>query len=98
MRIAMNEATLTFRVDEALKDQFTNAAKNRDRTAAQLLRDFMRDFVSQQQTSSYDTWLRDQVQMGLESAKAGRLIPADKVEAEFKARRMATKRKISAKA
>lgn len=94
----MNEATLTFRVDETLKDQFSNAAKSRDRTAAQLLRDFMRDFVSQQQTSAYDAWLRDQVQVGLESAKAGRLIAADKVEAEFKARREATKRKLSARA
>jgi predicted transcriptional regulator len=94
----MNEATLTFRVDEALKDQFTNAAKDRDRTAAQLLRDFMRDFVSQQQTRTHDAWLRDQVQIGLESAKAGRLVAADKVEAEFKVRRMATKRKLSASA
>jgi predicted transcriptional regulator len=94
----MNEATLTFRVDETLKDQFTNAAKKRDRTAAQLLRDFMRDFVSQQATSNYDAWLRDQVQIGLESAKAGRLIAADKVEAEFKARREVTKRKLSARA
>jgi plasmid stabilization system protein ParE len=37
----------------------------------------------------YDAWLRDQVQIGLESAKAGRLLPAEKVEAEFKARREA---------
>jgi predicted transcriptional regulator len=94
----VNEATLTFRVDEALKDQFTNAAKNRDRTAAQLLRDFMRDFVSQQQSSSYDAWLRDQVNIGLESAQAGRLIAADQVEAKFKARREATKRKLASRA
>lgn len=93
----MNEATLTFRVDEALKDQFSTAAKSRDITAAQLLRDYMRDFVSQQQSSSYDTWLREQVQAGLESANAGRLIEADKVEAEFKARREATKRRLSGK-
>ena len=41
----MSEATFTFRVDEGLKDQFSTAAKSRDRTGAQLLRDFMRDFV-----------------------------------------------------
>jgi len=40
----MSEATFTFRVDESLKSQFTTAAKDRDRTGAQLLRDFMRDF------------------------------------------------------
>ena len=43
----MSEATFTFRVDEALKAEFSNAARNRDRNAAQLLRDFMRDFVRQ---------------------------------------------------
>ena len=41
----MSEATFTFRVDEALKNDFTSAAKARDRTGAQLLRDFMREFV-----------------------------------------------------
>lgn len=94
----MNEATLTCRIDETLKDELTNASKNRDRTAAQLLRDYMRDFVSQQQPGNYNAWLRDQVQIGLESAKAGHLIAAEKVEAEFKARREATKRKLSARA
>ena len=33
----MNEATFTFRVDEGLKDEFSTAAKCRDRTGAQLL-------------------------------------------------------------
>ena len=41
----MGEATFTFRVDEALKAEFAQAAKADDRTAAQLLRDFMRDYV-----------------------------------------------------
>ena len=36
-------ATFTFRVDENLKSQFTSAAKAKDRSGAQLLRDFMRD-------------------------------------------------------
>ncbi len=41
----MTEATFTFRVDESLKAEFAAAAKARDRSGAQLLRDFMRDFV-----------------------------------------------------
>jgi len=45
----MSEATFTFRVDETLKSDFSSAAKSCDRTGAQLLRDFMRDFVRQQQ-------------------------------------------------
>ncbi len=30
----MSDATFTFRVDEALRDQFSNAAESRDRTGA----------------------------------------------------------------
>lgn len=41
----MSAATFTFRVDEALKNEFATAAKARDCTGAQLLRDFMCDFV-----------------------------------------------------
>lgn len=92
----MNEATFTFRVDVALKDQFTTAAKGRDRSGAQLLRDFMRDFVKEQQEAAeHDAWFRRQVQAGLDSANAGRLVPAEDVEAEFAARRTKTRRKLA---
>ena len=92
----MSEATFTFRVDEALKDQFTTAAKGRDRSGAQLLRDFMRDFVKEQQEAAeHDAWFRRQVQAGLDSANAGRLVPAEDVEAEFAARRTKTRRKLA---
>lgn len=95
----MSEATFTFRVDEALKREFSNAAKRRDRNAAQLLRDFMRDFVRQQQEASeHDAWFRRQVQIGLDSANAGQLIPADEVEAKFAAKRAATRRRLEAAA
>ncbi|MBJ7314311.1 CopG family ribbon-helix-helix protein [Rugamonas sp. CCM 8940] len=93
----MSEATFTFRVDESLKDQFTTAAKDRDRTAAQLLRDFMRDFVRQQQEAAeHDVWFRRQVQVGLDSANAGNLVPAAEVEAKFAAKREATRRRLKA--
>ena len=45
----MGEATFTFRVEDALKSAFGEAAKARDQTAAQLLRGFMRDYVKRQQ-------------------------------------------------
>ena len=97
MMALMTEATFTFRVDEGLKDQFTRAAKAKDRTGAQLLRDFMRDFVRQQtEAAEHDVWFRREVQAGLDSANAGRLIPAEEVEAEFAARREATRRKLEA--
>lgn len=38
------ESTFTFRVDSDLKRAFDLAAKGQDRTGAQLLRDFMREY------------------------------------------------------
>lgn len=91
----MTEATFTFRVDEALKSEFASAAKARDRSGAQLLRDFMRDFVRQQQESAeHDAWFRQQVQIGSRSADAGDLVPADEAEARFARRREATRRRF----
>jgi predicted transcriptional regulator len=92
----MSESTFTFRVDEALKSEFSTAAKNRDRNAAQLLRDFMRDFVRQQQEAAeHDAWFRQQVLIGLDSANAGKLIPSEEVEAEAEIWRAETRRKIA---
>ncbi|RRV41566.1 hypothetical protein EGJ86_06580 [Pseudomonas sp. o96-267] len=91
----MSEATFTFRVDDALKSEFAQAAKARDRTGAQLLRDFMRDFVRQQQEAAeHDAWLRRQVQMGLDSANAGELLSSEEVEAEAAAWRAEMRRKL----
>ena len=93
----MSEATFTFRVDESLKDEFSSAAKARDRTGAQLLRDFMRDFVKQQQEAAeHDAWFRRQIQVGLDSANAARLVSAEDAEAEFATRRDETRRKLQA--
>ncbi|HBC3426938.1 TPA: hypothetical protein KDY12_004883 [Vibrio parahaemolyticus] len=93
----MSEATFTFRVDDALKSQFSQAAKSRDRSGAQLLRDFMREFVQQQQEAAeHDAWFRHQVQVGIDSANSGNLVPAAEVEAKFAARRAATRRRLEA--
>lgn len=95
----MSEATFTFRVDDALKSEFAQAAKARDRTGAQLLRDFMRDFVRQQQEAAeHDAWLRRQVQMGLDSANAGELLSSEEVEAEAAAWRAEMRRKLDSTA
>jgi predicted transcriptional regulator len=95
----MSEATFTFRVEEDLKNAFSLAAKTRDRSAAQLLCEFMRDFVQQQQEAAeHDDWFRRQVQIGLDSANAGNLIPAAEVEDRFAAKREATRRRLEASA
>jgi len=92
----MSEATFTFRVDEALKAEFAKAAKARDRSGAQLLRDFMRDFVrDQQEAVAHDAWFRRQVQVGLDSAHAGDLVSAEEVEAEAQAWRAQMRRTLA---
>ena len=65
----MAETTFTFRVEEDLKAAFVEAAKARDRTGAQLLRDFMRSLVQRQkQAVEHDSWFRDEVERALREA------------------------------
>lgn len=93
----MTEATFTFRVDESLKQEFSNFAKDIDRSGAQLLRDFMRDFVKQQQeAASYDVWFQKQVQIGLDEANAGKLIPHEEVKSQFEEKRARLLAKLAA--
>ena len=94
----MTEATFTFRVDESLKQEFSNFAKDIDRSGAQLLRDFMRDFVKQQQeAASYDAWYQKQVQIGLDQANAGQLVPQEEVKSRFEEKRASLLAKLAAK-
>ncbi|MCW7760396.1 CopG family ribbon-helix-helix protein [Photorhabdus luminescens] len=90
----MSETTFTFRVDDALKNDFTAAAKSLDRKGAQRLRDFIRQ---QQEANAHDAWFHRQIEIGQASADAGNLIPADQIEDKFLARRKATLRRFEAK-
>ena len=95
----MSEATFTFRVDQSLKNEFSTAAKARDRSGAQLLRDFMREFVQQQRDAAeHDAWFRQQVQAGLDSANTGDLMTSEEVEAEAATWRAETRKKIAGSA
>ena len=93
----MGKATLTFEVDEALKAEFAAAAKAGDRTAEDLLRDFMQDYVAgwTEDEAAYDAWFRAEVQKGLDEAEAGNLIPHEVVKAEFAAWRAELLEKIA---
>ena len=85
-------------MDESLKQEFSNFAKDIDRSGAQLLRDFMRDFVKQQQeAASYDAWYQKQVQIGLDEANAGQLVPQEEVKSRFEAKRASLLAKLAAK-
>lgn len=91
----MTESTFTFRVDEDLKHQFAEIAKSKDRTGAQLLRDFMRETIAkQQEEAEYDAWFRAKVQQGLDEADAGLGIPHEEVEEYFAKLKAEMSRKI----
>ncbi|HDR9174325.1 hypothetical protein VI03_25435 [Burkholderia vietnamiensis] len=91
----MSEATFTFRVDDVLKNEFSAAARAHDRTGAQLLRDFMRDYVKrQQEAAEHEAWLRGKVERSRASANAGNLVPAADVDSKFAERRAATRRRL----
>jgi predicted transcriptional regulator len=92
----MRGAAFTFRVDNLLHEHFATAAKGGERSGAQLLRDFMREFVQQQDPAYYNAWFAQEVQLGLDSANAGKLIPNADVEARFAARRAATRSGLGA--
>jgi predicted transcriptional regulator len=94
----MSEATFSFQVEASLKEQFTTAAKARDASEAELMREFMRDFVTQQQqeAAEYDVQFRQAVQAGIDEANAGDVLSAEEVEAEAAVWRADLQRKISA--
>ena len=84
----MSDSTLTIRVDSELKEAFVQYAKSRDRTSAQLLRDFMRQ--SLQQTSrneDYEAWFRAKVEKAMLNVAAGNVLSQEEVEARVAERR-----------
>ena len=84
----MPESTFTIRVDDSLKDAFTEAAKIHDRTGAQIIRDFMREYVqSAREKAEYEEWFTAKVEAGLRDIKEGRVIPHGEVKARSLARR-----------
>jgi len=92
----MAESTVIVRVDEELKAAFADAAKAADRTASQILREFMRDYVKgQAEASEYDAWFRGKVAEGIADARAGRVIPNAEVSDYFAKRRAASRKKAS---
>ncbi|CAI1124519.1 CopG family ribbon-helix-helix protein [Serratia quinivorans] len=84
----MSESTVVIRVDDELKMAFVSAAKAADRTASQLLRDFMRDFVSRQsQQKEYEQWLQEKVELSRKALHEGKIVDDEEVEAYFTERR-----------
>ncbi|CAK7067325.1 MAG: hypothetical protein DELT_01703 [Desulfovibrio sp.] len=84
----MPESTFTLRVDDHLKEAFTEAAKVNDRTGAQLVRDFMREYVqASREKTEYESWFCSQVAAGMQAIQDGRVLSAADVAERAEARR-----------
>lgn len=90
----MSDTYYSLRLDETLKRQFSEAAKQRGHSGADLLREYMREVVRQHDAQGPDADLHHQVQIGLNSANAGKILPAAEVEARFAVKRAATRRRL----
>lgn len=70
-------ASLTFKLDADLRTAFMDAAQSADRTASQLLRDFMRDFVARRAAERAES---DLVRARMQSVKDGTAVLVDHAE------------------
>ena len=84
----MQEANFTLRVDNALKTAFAEAARRQDRTAAQLIRDYMRSVVQEtREQDEYESWFRARVEAARPDIRAGRALTHEQVMARQAERR-----------
>lgn len=82
------EAVFTMKLEPELRAEFMAEAEASHRSASQVLRELMREFVQRQREArEYDEFLRRKVEAGRASMRAGQGRPNDEVEAEFAARR-----------
>jgi predicted transcriptional regulator len=75
------EAVFTMKLELELRDAFMAAAKHEDRSASQIVREFMRDFVKQD--AEYVAWLRGKLAEAEEDIAAGRVHSQEEVEAHM---------------
>jgi predicted transcriptional regulator len=86
----MGDATFTFRVDDALKSAFNEAAKAEDQSAAQLLRGYMRDVVARRrEAAEHNHWFRAEIERAMRQADdpASERVPNATVEADWQRQR-----------
>ena len=84
------EAVFTLKLEPDLREQFMAEAAAADRPASQIVREFMRDFVSRQRAArEHDAWFRAEVEQGLREADDPNviLVPNEEVEANWQRRR-----------
>ena len=88
----MSDSTFTLRVEKQLKEDFIEAAKAVDRPGAQLIRDFMRDYVKQHQEAvERDARPNQMVVEGQDLSQGGNIVRDLLKEFASKERRHSTK-------
>ena len=82
------EAVFTMKLEPELRDQLMSEAALEDRSASQIVRELMRDYISQRKHArEYDEFLRHKVERARVSMRAGKGMPQEQLEAEAALRR-----------
>lgn len=91
------KAVFTMKLEPELRDTFMAEAAADDRPASQVVRELMRDYITQRrQARDYESYLRNKVEVARADKAAGRSFSNEEIEAEFSAARDALSRPVSA--
>jgi predicted transcriptional regulator len=78
------DAVFTMKLEPELREEFLAEAKAADRPASQVIRELMREFVQRQREArEYQAFLRQKVEAGRVSLRAGAGDSNEEVEARF---------------
>lgn len=82
------QAVFTMKLEQELRETFMAEAASEDRPASQVMRELMRGYIEQRrQAREYDDYLREKVEAGRASMRAGLGRSNDEVEEIFAAKR-----------
>ena len=82
------EAVFTLKLEAELRDEFMAEADAAHQPASQVARELFREYVRRQREArDYDNFLRQKVEAGRASIRAGKGATNEEVEAAFAARR-----------
>ena len=82
------EAVFTLKLEVGLRDEFMAEAEAAHQPASQVARELFREYVRRQREArDYDNFLRQKVEAGRASIRAGKGATNEEVEAAFAARR-----------
>jgi len=78
------DAVFTMKLEPELRDAFMAAAAAADRPASQIVREFMRSYVSKRkEEQDYEDFVRRKVEKSMQSVQAGKVRSREEANAEF---------------